>query len=41
MENIHTDVREEKVRYLAFSNLMNYLIHKLYFQELLCVAWRQ
>ena len=34
-------VRVEKVRYLAFSNLMNYLVYKFYFQELLCVAWRQ
>ena len=41
MENMHTDVRVEKVRYLAFSNLMNYLVYKFYFQELLCVAWRQ
>ena len=41
MENMHTDVRVEKVRYLASSNLMNYLVYKFYFQELLCVAWRQ
>ena len=41
MENMHTDVRVEKVRYLAFSNVMNYLVYKFYFQELSCVAWRQ
>ena len=31
MENMHTDVRVEKVRYLASSNLMNYLVYKFYF----------
>ena len=41
MENMHTDVRVEKVKYLTSSNLMNYLVYKFYFQELLCVAWRQ
>ena len=41
MENMHTDVRVEKVKYLTSCNLMNYLVYKFYFQELLCVAWRQ